>query len=388
MRPDRLVVGEVRGGEVVELLAALNTGHEGGCGTLHANSAGDVPARVEALALAAGLGRDADAQPARLGRRRGAPPRAARRRQSRLLREVAVPVREPRRAGRDADRRSSSPTTASHRTGPGADALAARLGRMTVLAVAGRRAGGGAVPRATGRAPRLGRDPARGGRRWWRAALVIASSCSGCPGAAVLVVLAAGVGAGGAAPGRAVGPATAPRSRPPARVLETCELLAAELAAGQPPGRALEPRRRAWPPLRPVAEAFDLGGDVPAALRAVGLDAPGAGDLRLLAAVLGGGPPDRRRPGRRRPRCADSIRAAHASRRLVEGELASARATVRLVAGLPVLALLMGSGAGGDPVGFLLGHPIGLACLAGPAWRSGSPACGGSRRSPATWTPP
>ena len=59
MRPDRLVVGEVRGGEVVELLAALNTGHEGGCGTLHANSALDVPARIEALALAAGLGREA-----------------------------------------------------------------------------------------------------------------------------------------------------------------------------------------------------------------------------------------------------------------------------------------------------------------------------------------
>ncbi|GAA4671243.1 TadA family conjugal transfer-associated ATPase [Nocardioides nanhaiensis] len=59
MRPDRLVVGEVRGAEVVELLAALNTGHEGGCGTLHANSALDVPARVEALALAAGLDRHA-----------------------------------------------------------------------------------------------------------------------------------------------------------------------------------------------------------------------------------------------------------------------------------------------------------------------------------------
>lgn len=59
MRPDRLVVGEVRGGEVVDLLAALNTGHDGGCGTLHANSAADVPARVESLALAAGLGREA-----------------------------------------------------------------------------------------------------------------------------------------------------------------------------------------------------------------------------------------------------------------------------------------------------------------------------------------
>ncbi len=59
MRPDRLVVGEVRGAEVVDLLAAMNTGHEGGCGTLHANSALDVPARVEALAQAAGLDRAA-----------------------------------------------------------------------------------------------------------------------------------------------------------------------------------------------------------------------------------------------------------------------------------------------------------------------------------------
>jgi pilus assembly protein CpaF len=55
MRPDRLVVGEVRGAEVTDLLAALNTGHEGGCGTLHANTAGDVPARIEALAMAAGM---------------------------------------------------------------------------------------------------------------------------------------------------------------------------------------------------------------------------------------------------------------------------------------------------------------------------------------------
>jgi pilus assembly protein CpaF len=55
MRPDRLVVGEVRGAEVVELLAALNTGHEGGCGTVHANRAADLPARLEALGAAAGL---------------------------------------------------------------------------------------------------------------------------------------------------------------------------------------------------------------------------------------------------------------------------------------------------------------------------------------------
>jgi len=59
MRPDRLVVGEVRGAEVVELLAALNTGHRGGCGTVHANRPRDLPARLEALCALAGLPRDA-----------------------------------------------------------------------------------------------------------------------------------------------------------------------------------------------------------------------------------------------------------------------------------------------------------------------------------------
>ncbi len=59
MRPDRLVVGEVRGAELADLLTALNTGHEGGCGTVHANSAADVPARLEALAALGGLSRDA-----------------------------------------------------------------------------------------------------------------------------------------------------------------------------------------------------------------------------------------------------------------------------------------------------------------------------------------
>jgi pilus assembly protein CpaF len=59
MRPDRLVVGEVRGAEVTDLLAALNTGHEGGCGTLHANTAAAVPARLEALGTTAGLDRAA-----------------------------------------------------------------------------------------------------------------------------------------------------------------------------------------------------------------------------------------------------------------------------------------------------------------------------------------
>ncbi|WP_045075636.1 TadA family conjugal transfer-associated ATPase [Psychromicrobium lacuslunae] len=54
MNPDRLIVGECRGAEVRELLTALNTGHIGG-GTVHANSARDVPARLQSLGSLAGL---------------------------------------------------------------------------------------------------------------------------------------------------------------------------------------------------------------------------------------------------------------------------------------------------------------------------------------------
>lgn len=148
------------------------------------------------------------------------------------------------------------------------------------------------------------------------------------------------------------------------RVLEVCEQLASELAAGQPPGRALERGAASWPALAPVAEAFRIGSDVPIALRELA-ERPGARDLRHVAAAwqvahrTGQGLADAV------DRVAGELRDAHATRRIVEGELASARATARLVAGLPVLALLMGSGAGGDPWAFLFGHPVGLACLAG-----------------------
>lgn len=59
MRPDRLIVGEVRGHEVRDLLNALNTGHAGGAATIHANSAADALVRLELLALQAGLSSEA-----------------------------------------------------------------------------------------------------------------------------------------------------------------------------------------------------------------------------------------------------------------------------------------------------------------------------------------
>ncbi|WP_418202292.1 TadA family conjugal transfer-associated ATPase [Arthrobacter dokdonensis] len=59
MNPGRLIVGECRGAEVRELLMALNTGHSGGGGTIHANSAADVPARLAGLGVLAGMSTEA-----------------------------------------------------------------------------------------------------------------------------------------------------------------------------------------------------------------------------------------------------------------------------------------------------------------------------------------
>lgn len=146
-------------------------------------------------------------------------------------------------------------------------------------------------------------------------------------------------------------------------VLEVCDLLAAELAAGRPPGDALSAAARQWPPLAPVVEAFHLGADVPEAWRDLARRRPGAGDLRLVAAAWAVAHQTGHGLSHALARTARGIRSRRRTRRVVESELASARATARLVAALPLAALVMGAGAGGSPWRFLLGTPLGLACL-------------------------
>lgn len=128
MRPDRIVLGECRGAEVREVLAALNTGHDGGFATLHANAAADVPARLEALAALAGMSRDAVAAQASSAvdavlhlRRAGAD------RGLRHVAEVGVVRRSSAGALEVLDAVRADPCGACVR-GPGWSALAERLG--------------------------------------------------------------------------------------------------------------------------------------------------------------------------------------------------------------------------------------------------------------------
>lgn len=145
--------------------------------------------------------------------------------------------------------------------------------------------------------------------------------------------------------------------------LEVCDVLAAELGAGRPTGDALATAARHWAPLTPVVEAHHLGADVPDAWRDLAERRPGAADLRLVAAAWEVSHQTGHGLAHALLRTARGIRARRRTQRVVESELASARATARLVATLPLIALGMGAGAGGSPWAFLLGTPAGLACL-------------------------
>lgn len=148
-----------------------------------------------------------------------------------------------------------------------------------------------------------------------------------------------------------------------AAVLEVCDLLAAELAAGRPPDAALAAAGERWPPLVAAVEAARLGADVPDVLRRLSMERRGATDMRWVAGAWQVAQHSGHGLAAALERTGDGLRARRRTRRLVDSELASARATARLVACLPLAVLVMGSGAGSDPWSFLLGTPVGWLCL-------------------------
>ncbi|MDP9863595.1 MULTISPECIES: type II secretion system F family protein [Streptosporangium] len=165
------------------------------------------------------------------------------------------------------------------------------------------------------------------------------------------------------------------RSRPSRRTaawrtasIELCQGLAAELAAGRTAGEALARAVSAaeFPDpvvLRPLIAAARDGGDVAAALLAAAPEQGGEA-FRGLAACwkvsvnVGAG------LSVLVDRLATSLREAQAHRQDVAAQLAGPRATARLLAGLPVLGLLMAAGLGMRPLHFLFGSPAGVGCLA------------------------
>jgi tight adherence protein B len=147
-----------------------------------------------------------------------------------------------------------------------------------------------------------------------------------------------------------------------AGVIEACDALAAGLRAGQPAQQVLDRVAADVALLAPAAAAGRLGGDVATGLRAAsGVD--GAEGLRLVAAAWtvaqrsGAGLADVV------ARIAAAVRADAEQRRQVEVALGTSRSTARLLAGLPVMGVVLGSGLDADPLGVLLGTPAGAWCL-------------------------
>jgi tight adherence protein B len=198
-------------------------------------------------------------------------------------------------------------------------------------------------------------------RVFWAAVALISSAV--CIDVHLLVPSAlAGAAVAGALRVRSTMAARTNARRRRARLVETCDQLAAELSAGQSPPRALQHAADLWPELTPVVAASQLGGDVPSAWRMVA-ELPGAGSLRAVAAAWQVA--ERSGAGLTvvLDRMSDALRAEDAVRREVEAALGPPRATARLLAALPAFGLLLGIGLGGDPVGFLLRTPLGAGCL-------------------------
>lgn len=198
------------------------------------------------------------------------------------------------------------------------------------------------------------------------AAVVLAGLAAGVVGlldGTRLMLALVALGAVGAAAvlvrrGRAARAATARQ----AVVVDLCEALVGELRAGQPLVASLERCLELWPGFEPVVAAGRLGADVPGALRRVAT-VPGAEGLAEIASAWQVSQRSGAGLATSLSQVALTARERQGTRRIVQGELASAQATARLVAVLPVASLAMSAGIGGDPWHFLLGTPGGIACL-------------------------
>lgn len=145
-------------------------------------------------------------------------------------------------------------------------------------------------------------------------------------------------------------------------VIEFCCALVAELQAGLPVQQVVTHACRPWPELGSIAATARLGGDLPDALRSAARR-PGAGGLRMIAAsweVSG-------RSGAGLAAVLDRVSVALRDDEEAHAEVAAAlgspRATAKLLAGLPLLGLGLGTAMGVQPVRFLATNPIGNACL-------------------------
>jgi tight adherence protein B len=152
------------------------------------------------------------------------------------------------------------------------------------------------------------------------------------------------------------------RARRRALVVEVGDAMAGELRAGRPPQHALARAAEIWPELGPVVAAARLDSDVPTALRDLGRR-PGAEGLADLAAAWQVSARSGSALAASLAQVVASARARDHATSLVAGELASARATARLVALLPLGTLAMASGIGASPWAFLVDHPVGAGCL-------------------------
>lgn len=229
--------------------------------------------------------------------------------------------------------------------------------------------------RRAGRPPREFRPRPRRLPAVGAGATVVAAVGAGLEGRHLGLLLVLSVAAWGVL--RAVGRSRAERLAQARRlhVVDYCEALVGELRAGQPVTRAVERSAEVWQEADAVSAAARLGASVPAAMRRLAA-LPGAGPVRRLAgaweisASTGSG------LVLAVEQVLTTVRAEEATARLVRAELASARATARLVTGLPVVVLLAAQGIGARPWHFLLDTPAGVACLgagvalslAGLAW--------------------